>query len=89
MHDNKVQSKVLRAFCAIVTVPIIPASVCVLRCEPHAEEGGGGGRIQTARGDQAERRALLHKDLHHHPHHRDRLPHRGGVQRGDGGRQEV
>lgn len=63
--------------------------VCVLRCECHAEEGGGDSCVQAPSGNKTEWRALLHQDLHHCPHHGDRLPHWRGVWWGDGGWEKV
>ena len=61
----------------------------LLRGERHAEEGGRGRGLQPSRGDPSGRRAVLHQNLHHCAHHRDQLPHRQGVRRGDGGWEEV
>lgn len=67
----------------------VPAYLRLPRCQPHAEEDGGSGGVQASLGDTTERRAFPHQDLHPHPHHRDPLHHRGGVWRGDCGREKV
>lgn len=61
----------------------------VLRCEPHVEESGGSGSLQTPLGDTTEGRVFPHQNLHPRPHHRDRLHYRRGVWRGDCGREKV
>lgn len=39
------------------------------RCQCHAQEGGGGCRLQTPRGDPPGRGPVLHQNFHHCPHH--------------------
>lgn len=60
----------------------LPASP---RCQRHAQEGGGGGRLQTPRGDPPGRGPVLHQNFHHCPHHGDQLQNRGELRGGDGG----
>lgn len=52
----------------------LPASP---RCQRHAQEGGGGRRLQTPRGDPPGRGPVLHQNFHHCPHHGDQLQNRG------------
>lgn len=60
----------------------LPASP---RCQRHAQEGGGGGRLQTPRGDPPGRGPVLHQNFHHCPHHGNQLQNRGELRGGDGG----
>lgn len=59
------------------------------RSECHVEEGGKCGCLQASRGDPPERGTVLHQDVHHCAHHRDQLPSRSRVQRGDSGWSEM